>query len=200
MSTRKEVTGQDKPSYSHLERAWRNILGVPEAGQSRRGMGPPPASRDIFVFNTGAHGSVQKNPAFWRRTAHLLNHLWPGTVIYRTVEYGHPGCEKTMRPLRPHEMPRSLWYNWASFPGLNKEIAQHFTQVFDAVAENKFRTLNITMFTERGDGHHVYMSFQKDPNGDPRGKCCDCLHYCLPGIPDMWNHMLFDLLAGLIAP
>ena len=48
------------------------------------------------------------------------------------------------------------------------------------------------MYEQRGDGH-VQHSMRRDDwkrdrgNPDSNG---DCLHYCVPGIPLQWNHML----------
>ena len=52
--------------------------------------------------------------------------------------------------------------------------------------------LNVTQMTaQRKDGHlSVYLS----PSGPvPRYKQ-DCSHWCLPGVPDTWNELLYALV------
>jgi hypothetical protein len=54
--------------------------------------------------------------------------------------------------------------------------------------------LNVTQMTaQRKDGHlSVYLS----PSGPvPRNKQ-DCSHWCLPGVPDTWNELLYALVMG----
>ncbi|XP_028751714.1 protein trichome birefringence-like 4 [Neltuma alba] len=52
--------------------------------------------------------------------------------------------------------------------------------------------LNISRMTEyRKDGHP---SLYRGPSPPPRTMVQDCSHWCLPGIPDSWNHLLYSTL------
>ncbi|KAH6777904.1 TRICHOME BIREFRINGENCE-LIKE 34 [Perilla frutescens var. frutescens] len=56
--------------------------------------------------------------------------------------------------------------------------------------------LNITHLSDyRKDAHpSIYKNFQRSPSemqlADPK-TYADCLHWCLPGVPDVWNHILY---------
>ncbi|CAL4934442.1 unnamed protein product [Urochloa decumbens] len=58
----------------------------------------------------------------------------------------------------------------------------------------KARFLNITHMTElRPDGHP---SRYREP-GTPLGAPEDCSHWCLPGVPDTWNEVLYAELLSM---
>jgi hypothetical protein len=58
----------------------------------------------------------------------------------------------------------------------------------------KARFLNITRMTElRPDGHP---SRHQEP-GTPPDEPEDCSHWCLPGVPDVWNQVLYAHLMSM---
>ncbi|XP_042012893.1 protein trichome birefringence-like 8 [Salvia splendens] len=60
--------------------------------------------------------------------------------------------------------------------------------------ENKVEILNITYMTElRKDGHP---SSNREP-GTPASAPQDCSHWCLPGVPDTWNQLLYAQLLAM---
>lgn len=56
--------------------------------------------------------------------------------------------------------------------------------------------LNITKLTDyRKDGHP---SIYRRPGKPRRGIIQDCSHWCLPGVPDSWNELMYvSLLQSL---
>lgn len=53
--------------------------------------------------------------------------------------------------------------------------------------------LNVTYMTEfRKDGHP---SSHREP-GTPANAPQDCSHWCLPGVPDTWNQLLYAQLLA----
>lgn len=64
---------------------------------------------------------------------------------------------------------------------------------------SKVVTLNITKLSEyRKDGHPtIYRKFWEtltpEKLADP-SSYSDCIHWCLPGVPDVWNELLFQFL------
>ena len=55
---------------------------------------------------------------------------------------------------------------------------------------NKLNVLNVSrMTTRRKDGHP---SIYKPENG-PASHHQDCSHWCLPGVPDSWNELLYAI-------
>lgn len=64
----------------------------------------------------------------------------------------------------------------------------------------KVTVLNITQLSEfRKDGHTSVFGERKgklltnQQRSDPKNYA-DCIHWCLPGIPDTWNEILYALL------
>lgn len=72
-----------------------------------------------------------------------------------------------------------------------------FKMVTDVLSANtstwKFDVLNVTYMTaQRKDGHSslYYMGPKASPAPIHRQ---DCSHWCLPGVPDSWNELLYAL-------
>lgn len=60
--------------------------------------------------------------------------------------------------------------------------------------ENRVGILNVTYLTEfRKDGHP---SSNREP-GTPVNAPQDCSHWCLPGVPDTWNQLLYAQLLAM---
>lgn len=62
------------------------------------------------------------------------------------------------------------------------------------------RLLNITQLSEyRKDGHTSVFGerrgklLTREQRLNPK-KFADCIHWCLPGVPDTWNEILYALL------
>lgn len=85
-------------------------------------------------------------------------------------------------------------WHWGS--GSDKRMMN----VMDSVAEKMkvpVTFINITQLSEyRVDGHtSIYTETQgelltEDQKADPLHHA-DCIHWCLPGVPDTWNQILF---------
>lgn len=65
---------------------------------------------------------------------------------------------------------------------------------------DKVTLLNITQLSEyRKDGHTTVYGerrgklLTKEQRADPRNYG-DCIHWCLPGVPDTWNEILYAYL------
>jgi len=61
-----------------------------------------------------------------------------------------------------------------------------------AVQGTRVESLDITGISELRDDAHLSKYTLKSNNGSQ-----DCLHWCLPGVPDTWNEVLF---AQLLLP
>ncbi|KAH9626731.1 hypothetical protein KSS87_022045 [Heliosperma pusillum] len=64
---------------------------------------------------------------------------------------------------------------------------------------SKVTVLNITQLSEyRKDGHpSIYRKFWESLSPEQLSKpesYSDCIHWCLPGVPDVWNELLFHFL------
>ena len=57
---------------------------------------------------------------------------------------------------------------------------------------NTLGVLNVTsMTTRRKDGHPSI--YKKWPENEPASHHQDCSHWCLPGVPDSWNELLYAI-------
>ena len=113
-------------------------------------------------------------------------------IIYRTSTWGHTTCPQISRPLNTVdealESVHADMYHWMS--------PIRFEHVWMNVAKSirlrpKMLYVNASMTLLRGDGH---MGHQRDVHGNPFN---DCLHYCMPGVPDYWNWILYNTLLSL---
>ncbi|KAK7264512.1 hypothetical protein RJT34_32121 [Clitoria ternatea] len=78
--------------------------------------------------------------------------------------------------------------NWSKFKIANAVLSAH-TNISETM---KFMVLNVTkMSAQRKDGHSsiYYLGHAVSPRRQ------DCSHWCLPGVPDTWNELLYALLV-----
>ncbi|XP_068463297.1 protein trichome birefringence-like 11 isoform X2 [Phaseolus vulgaris] len=81
--------------------------------------------------------------------------------------------------------------NWLQFKIANAVLSAH-TNISET---KKFMVLNVTQMTaRRKDGHSsvYYLGRNVGPVMPHRRQ--DCSHWCLPGVPDTWNEMLYALV------
>ncbi|KAK8916058.1 hypothetical protein KSP39_PZI023063 [Platanthera zijinensis] len=68
------------------------------------------------------------------------------------------------------------------------------SEVLQEYGELNLGFINITYLTEqRADGHPSKHRERTTPAGAPQ----DCSHWCLPGVPDAWNEILFASLLSM---
>ena len=155
-------------------------------------------SADILVLNTGHHWhrrdtDFSQYQAMVRNVMQSLKKEFKGShIIFRTSNWGHHECQNIAYPLPnvsialnfmendPYQWMRpirseSIWYDMANEAGLSE----------------KFRFNNASMTLLRGDGH---VDQQHTPAGAP---FFDCLHNCMPGVPDFWNWLFFNTIMSL---
>ncbi|XP_065870279.1 protein trichome birefringence-like 30 isoform X2 [Euphorbia lathyris] len=87
-------------------------------------------------------------------------------------------CSNETLPVMNTSMPLNLETDW--------EFYKIATKVIKSM-KVKVQFLNITTLSEyRKDAHmSVYGAAKTDPAN------ADCLHWCLPGLPDIWNELLY---------
>ena len=115
----------------------------------------------------------QKAAKVFSVVAKAIRHTFRGTVIFRTNVMGHNNCEEFSEP-SSDAIHRASKYNWANFTLYNQAVVGAFNGVV-----KRFEVIDLSMYELRGDGHVTYG---------------DCLHYCTPGPPDHWNHLLYHIL------
>ncbi|KAI3747160.1 hypothetical protein L6452_09608 [Arctium lappa] len=108
-------------------------------------------------------------------------------VHFRGGEWNTGGrCDLSNAPETDHLKPE------VNEP-LNNQIIKNMVKEMET-AKRKVQFLNITYLTAmRKDGHP---SRHREP-GTPAKAPQDCSHWCLPGVPDTWNELLYaQLLSG----
>lgn len=77
-----------------------------------------------------------------------------------------------------------MGHNYGGGPHPAESIVERIVQKI----RKKVRLLNVTYLSQlRKDGHPSAYGF-----GGPNAT--DCSHWCLPGVPDTWNHLLYASL------
>ncbi|KAL3654873.1 hypothetical protein CASFOL_000659 [Castilleja foliolosa] len=108
----------------------------------------------------------------------------PGDTLWGT----NHNCDKETEPV----LNATYWASAA-----NREMMRITKSTIDKLEERglKVEYLNITELSAyREDGHpttnrHFWRTLNKDELESK--KFTDCLHWCLPGVPDVWNQILF---------
>lgn len=92
----------------------------------------------------------------------------------------------------PLEEPQlDLWFD-PSNNGVNKEERELNQVIEEAVQGSNFQTLDLTHLSEyRADAHPAIWLGKKDAVAI-WGQ--DCMHWCLPGVPDTWVDILSELI------
>lgn len=115
------------------------------------------------------------------------------TMFFRSWEWKPGSDENCFNESYPIQDP-SYWGS-----GSNLEIMRILKQ---AIAELKIDVtlLNITQLSEyRKDAHTTIYGerkgklLTKQQRADPKS-FADCIHWCLPGVPDTWNQILYAYL------
>lgn len=169
---------------------------------------------DVLILNTGQHwntGKFKKNK--WRayvkgkrigRNSNLrgMREAYNFTVhsvvqwLEERLKERKRGVEVFWRTESPKHFVGGGWDSGGRCD--NTRLEEAAGKGRDAVAESavrgksSVRLLNITPMSEVRDEAHVSRSaarYARRANGSQ-----DCLHWCLPGVPDAWNHLLFTHL------
>ncbi|KAL2543945.1 Protein trichome birefringence-like 12 [Forsythia ovata] len=90
------------------------------------------------------------------------------------------------------ELQLDLWFD-PSNNGVNKEARQLNRLIESALKGTSIRTLDLTHMSEfRADAHPAIWLGKKDAVS-VWGQ--DCMHWCLPGVPDTWVDVLTQLIG-----
>lgn len=104
-------------------------------------------------------------------------------------EWDHNGSCLSDRLLEEHEL--DSWFD-PRFGGVNRDARTVNSAILEALAGTDIQLLNLTYMSEfRADAHPALWLGKKDAVA-VYGQ--DCMHWCLPGVPDTW----VDILAAQI--
>lgn len=144
---------------------------------------------DVIVFNRGAHVPDDDTThaqmiGFVTNLASVIDNQ---LVIWRTTVPGHPDCENKSTPTTfetrvPFSTESAKNYKWNVMPKQNELMMEVLSN-----HSLKYHVLDaFSMAIDRQDRHHGRRADGK----------VDCLHYCLPGPPDMWSKALIVVLLA----
>jgi hypothetical protein len=77
----------------------------------------------------------------------------------------------------------------------------HFSTVTDVLSQHASKSnvlnldlLNVTQMSARRKDGHASIYYLGPDKGTASMQRQDCSHWCLPGVPDSWNEILYALL------
>lgn len=121
--------------------------------------------------------------------------------MFRSSDWGNPDgilCALETTPILNKSMVFNVGTNYRLFSEIGTDY-RLFSSVENVTQSMKvpIRFLNITALSEyRKDAHtSVYTIKQgklltREQQNDP-ATYADCIHWCLPGLPDTWNEVLY---------
>eukprot|EP00123_Amoebidium_parasiticum_P020250 comp4598_c0_seq1/m.803 comp4598_c0_seq1/g.803 ORF comp4598_c0_seq1/g.803 comp4598_c0_seq1/m.803 type:complete len:605 (-) comp4598_c0_seq1:246-2060(-) len=142
---------------------------------------------DVLIFNTGHHWNREGFDNYKKMVHNVVKYLaenFSGKVVFMSTSPGHVECMKYREPTaKPIPNPSLLdVYHWEG-PKEHESIwGREFAQ-----------TPLVSNFTY----FHVDGMSLLRPDGHPTEQ--DCLHYCVPGVPDTWSQALYNLLLQFLA-
>lgn len=81
--------------------------------------------------------------------------------------------------------------NWSQFKIANAVLSAHT----NISVTKKLMVLNVTQMTaHRKDGHSSIYYLGRIVGPEMPHHRQDCSHWCLPGVPDTWNELLYAML------
>lgn len=168
---------------------------------------------NVLVLNTGHHwnqGKIKANrwvmhvngkPLQDRNLANIANAK--NFTIHSIVRWVdsqllyHPQLRAFFRTISPRHFSNGDWNTGGSCDTTTplshgSEVLQDGSSdpvVEDAVKGTKVNILDITALSQLRDEAHISHYSTKSTQG-----ISDCLHWCLPGVPDTWNEILYAQL------
>ncbi|KAK3182717.1 hypothetical protein Dsin_030003 [Dipteronia sinensis] len=123
-----------------------------------------------------------KTLKFWRLQS--PRHFYGG-------EWNQNGSCLFDKPLEEHQL--DLWFD-PSNNGVNREARQINHLIQEALRGTGIQVLDVTQLSEfRADAHPAIWLGKKDAVAI-WGQ--DCMHWCLPGVPDTWADILSELIRN----
>ncbi|KAH9304709.1 hypothetical protein KI387_009113 [Taxus chinensis] len=174
---------------------------------------------NILVFNTGhwwAHGKTAKGKDYYQEGDEVYGRLDVLTAFRRALMTWGKWIDENLNTAKTHVFYRG--YSPAHFRGgqwnsggkctgetqpiFNETYHDSYPVKMQIVEDviHQMRTpvtiLNITRLSEfRKDGHPSVYGKHLTELGEKRTRYQDCSHWCLPGVPDAWNELIYSSLV-----
>ena len=194
---RKDPEFFDTKSRARIEFVWSKYLLDEHALPGRlvlpqRSWPDMVKKADWVIMNVGHHWhkkdrSFENYEAMVNMVTDTMQTNFKGSLfVFRTSAPGYYGCETMEEPVdTPQELTPDIdLYDWRK--PIQAELM--WEQKARERSLDSFRWLNVSFSAYRADAHVGY----KIRDGQNK---LDCLHWCMPGVPDYWNYLLYNLFA-----
>ncbi|KAA3483002.1 protein trichome birefringence-like 2 [Gossypium australe] len=176
---------------------------------------------DLMVFNTGhwwTHEKTSKGEDYYQEGDYVyprlkvLNAYQKALTTWSRWVDKNVDSHRTQVFFRGYSVTHFWGGQWNSGGQCDKETEPILNETYLTKYPSKMRAveyviqntktpviyLNISRLTDyRKDGHpSIYRrEYKTEQEGNAAGRVQDCSHWCLPGVPDTWNELLYASLV-----
>jgi hypothetical protein len=162
---------------------------------------------DYVVFNTGQHW-CKLDAEFVLYTAmvdtvleHIAKQHKCPFFMFRTTNRGHVVPDQFLRPLSsPEDYEPGLHPHFDQWKQIQQREEVWETLIQRHGLSRRVKVLNVSFTDARGDAHvnnRLVALDQLEAFPEVRPSYSDQLHYCLPGVPDYWNWLVFHNVSAV---